>query len=216
MKKIAFYIFFIALFVLSSCQNEVTPPLPTPLECGDDEIIVDGTCQKVKSDFEKTFDATGDITNYTLTVNIQIVVDIYEIILEVDDDKSSFEIDGKKEYYEKTTSGYNHYYPVDASYRKESIDTPVDGETFHFFKDFEASWFQLVSSKYFLKSEYNDEVAAFFQEEFPGSTVSNLELIVGDTYFDTMIFDVTVGEAMYRFTMTLSAIGETTITLPSV
>ena len=215
MKKIGFYLLFITLFVFSSCQNEVTP-IPTPLECGDDEIIVDGTCQKVKSDFEKTFDAMEGVSNYTLTVNIQIVADIYVIILEVDDDKSSYETDGKKEFYEKTTSGCDRYYPVDDNYRKESLDCDAEGDSFNFFKDFEASWFQLVSSKYFLKSEYNDEIATFFQEEFPESTVSNLELIVGDTYFESIIFDVAVGELMYRFTMTLSSVGETEVILPTV
>lgn len=214
MKKYAFYVLFIVLFLFSSCQND-TSPIET-LECGDDEVLVDGTCQKVKSDFEKTFDQMDDVTNYTLTINIQIVADVYEIILEVDDEKSSFEMDNQKEFYEKTTSGCDRYYPVDESYRMESLDCEADGDYFHFFKDFEPSWFQLVSTKYFLKSEYNDEVSSFFQEEFPDSTVSNLELIVGDTYFESIIFNVSVGEVMYRFTMTFSLIGETVVTLPAV
>jgi len=212
LKKIAFYMLFIALFVLGSCQQE---EVPTVINCGDGEILVDDVCIKEKSDFEKTFDATDLMTNYTLTISIQQSADLYEMTMMVDGSKSSFEMDDQTEFFEKQGSMIDRYYPVGEGYRKESI-TQTENDSFHFFKDLEASWFQTVSGKYFLKTDYNDEVADFFQGEFPGSTVSNLELIVGDTYFEQIIFDVTVDSVMYRFTMTLSAVGTTTVTLPTV
>ena len=215
MKKMLFYMLFLTLFVFSSCQTENTP-VSTPLDCGDNEVLVDGNCQIVKTDFEKTFDSSKEMTNYTLSVSIQQLADLYVMTLEVDKNKSSFEVDGKKEFYVSDSNTCEHYFPVDDQYRKETIDCTSSNDSFHFFKDMEASWFLEVSAKYFLKTEYNDEVAEFFQESFPGSTVSNLELIVGNTYFESIIFDVTVDETMYRFTMTLSKIGETSITLPSL
>lgn len=206
---------FLILFVFSSCQNE-NPPVPTPLDCGDNEVLFDGNCQIIKTDFEKTFDNSKDMMSYTLSVSIQQMEKLYELILEVDNQKSSFEVDGKKEFYVNESNTCEHYYPVDDTYRKEIVECENKGYSFHFFNDMKASWFQEVSSKYFLKTEYNDDVALFFQEEFPCSTVSNLELIVGDTYFESIIFNVTVGETMYRFTMMLSKIGETNIMLPII
>jgi len=203
---------FITLFVLASCQQE---EVPTVINCGDDEILVDGVCEQVKSDFEKTFDATDLMSNYTLTISIQQLADLYEMTMMVDGEKSSFEMDDQIEYFEKQGTMIDRYYPVGEGYRKESI-SQSQNNAFHFFKDLEASWFQTVSGKNFLKTEYNDEVAQFFQSEFPGSTVSNLELVVGDTYFEQIIFDVTVDSVMYRFTLTLSAVGTTTVTLPTV
>lgn len=213
MKKGITFVFIICLMLFSSCQNE---PTIMPIQCEDDEILVDGACQIVKTDFEKAFDATALMTNYTLSVSIQQLADLYEMSMLIDDDKSSFIMGDEIEFYEKTSTGYDYYFPVDDSYRKESITENPDGSGFHFFKDLEASWFQLVSDKYFLKSDYNDEVAVFFQDEFPGCVVSNLELVVGETYFEQLIFQVTIDSVMYHFTMTLSAIGETTVTLPTV
>jgi hypothetical protein len=138
------------------------------------------------------------------------------MVLMVDGDKSSFTMGLETEYYEKQGNTIDRYYPVGEGYRKENSAQSSTTQSFHFFKDLEASWFQVVSNRYFLKSEYNDEVAAFFQSEFPGSTVSNLELVVGETYFESIVFDVTVNSVMYRFTMTLSNVGQTTVTLPTV
>lgn len=213
MRKRITFVLVIFLLMFSSCQNEPTIPI---IQCEDDEILVDGACQKVKTDFEKTFDATALMTNYTLSVSIQQLADLYEMSMKVDEDKSSFTMGTEIEFYEKTAAGYNYYFPVGDSYRIESITENPEGSGFHFFKDLEASWFQQVSGKYFLKSEYNDDVAVFFQDEFPGSIVSNLELVVGDTYFEQLIFQVTIDSVMYHFNMTLSAIGETTVTLPTV
>jgi len=214
LKKIAYVMLLIVLFVFASCQQDE----PTIITCADDEILVNGICEKVviKTDFEKTFDAMDGIDNYTLIVSIQQFATIYEIELKVDHEKSSFFMDGKSEFYQKNGNQVDHYFPVGEGYRKETVSQPSQGQPFHFLSDLEASWFQEVSGKYFLKAEYNDDVALFFQGEFPGSTVSNLELIVGQTYFDQLIFNVTVGEVMYRFTMTLSAIGQTDVTLPLV
>jgi hypothetical protein len=212
MKKWIMSMFFICLFVFSACQNEQTPPL----QCGEDEIIVDGACQVVKTDFEKAFDATAEINNYTLTVTIQQLEDLYEMTLRVDVDKSQFVMGDQVDYYEKTSTGYDHYFQIDGGFRKESVSEVVNTTGFHFFKDLEPSWFQLVSERHFLKTEYLDDVAAFFQASFPGSEVSNLELTIGDMYFDSMSFQVTVDSVMYQFTMTFSMIGETQVTLPSV
>lgn len=213
MKKLVWYMFFITLLVLASCKQE---EVPTVINCGDDEILVDGACQRVKSDFEKTFDATDLMSNYTLSISIQQLADVYDMVLMVDGDKSSFTMGLETEYYEKQGNTIDRYYPVGEGYRKENSAQSSTTQSFHFFKDLEASWFQVVSNRYFLKSEYNDEVAAFFQSEFPGSTVSNLELVVGETYFESIVFDVTVNSVMYRFTMTLSNVGQTTVTLPTV
>lgn len=213
MKKIAVYILFILSLVFSSCQEKI----PTPeIKCHDDEVEVNGVCQKVKTDFEKTFDAMDLVESYTLNVSIQQLEKIYEMELKVDHDKSSFKMDDKIEYYAKNGSVCQKYFPVGDTYRIENISCSAVNQSFHFFKDLEPSWFQVVSDKYFLKSEYNVEVARFFQTEFPGSQVSNVELVLDSMSFSQIIFDVTVINTMYRFTITISSIGQTTIVLPSV
>lgn len=214
LKKIAYVILLITLFVFASCQQEQ----PTIITCADDEILVEGVCEKidVKTDFEKTFDAMEDLDNYTLIVTIQQFATVYEIEMKVDDDKSSFMMDDQTHFYQKNGTQVDHYFPVGEGYRKETVNQSSQGQSFHFFNDLEASWFQEVSGKYFLNADYNDDVALFFQSEFPGSTVSNLELLVGDTHFSQIIFNVTVGEVMYQFTMTITAIGQTDVALPTV
>lgn len=214
LKKIAYIMLMIALFVFASCQQDE----PTVITCADDEILVDGVCQKVvvKTDFEKTFDAMEGLDNYTLSISIQQFASVYDIALKVDGDKSSFEMDNQSHFYQKNGSQVDHYYPVGEGYRMETISPSDQNQTFHFFNDLEASWFQEVSGKHFLKTDYNDDVALFFQSEFPGSTVSNFELIVGETYFSQMIFHVTIGDVMYQLTMTITAIGQTDVTLPTV
>lgn len=214
MKKIAYVLLLITLFVFASCQQEES----TTITCADDEILVNGVCEKidVKTDFEKTFDAMEDLDNYTLTVTIQQFASIYEIEMKVDDDKSSFKTDNQTHFYQKNGTQVDHYFPVGEGYRKETVHQSSQGQTFHFFSDLEASWFQEVSGKYFLIADYNDNVAGFFQSEFPGSTVTSFELIVGDTHFSQMIFNVTVGEVVYQFTLTITAIGQTDVVLPTV
>lgn len=203
----------LSLFFFSACQDQVITPVIT---CGDDEILVDGVCQKIKSEFELIFEATDLISSYTLDVKLQQQEHLYEMTLEVDGNKSSFAMNNQKEYYEKTNTGCKHYYPVGESYRIEEETCNAEGSSFHFFKDLEPSWFELVSQKYFMKSEFNDEVAVFFQTQFPGSTVSNLELIVGNTYIEGIICHVTVSDIMYQLSMTIKDIGQTSIVLPVV
>ncbi len=209
MKKFVFLALIMCLFILSSCEDQ-------EIECESDEQLVDGVCELIKTPFEQTFDRMAVLENYTLEITVQQLADVYQMVLEVDQQKATFEMDGQKEYYVNQDGTCTFYYPVGEGYRFEVIPCGESESTYDFFHAFEASWFLEVSGKYFLKTEFYDEVAALFQSEIEGSTVANLELVLGETYFDAIIFDVIVGDLSYRFNMTFDLIGSTVITLPVV
>lgn len=208
MKKIIFLVLICLTIFLTSCnENHVT--------CDEKEEYLDGVCQLIQTPFEQTFDRMIDLDNYTLNVTIQQFADLYTILMKVDGDKASFDIDGMTEFYHYEDNLCRYYYPVGAGYRMEMISCESTS-SYDFFHSFEATWFTEVSGKYFLKTEYYDEVSILFQTKMEGSHIANMELVVGDLYFEKLIFDVFVGDLSYRFEMMFDQIGSTVITLPAV
>ena len=209
MKKIVFFALIMCIFMLSSCENQT-------IECDEGEELIDGVCEIIKTPFEETFDRMAVLDNYTLEISVQQLADLYTMTMEIDQTSASFEMDGIKEYYTNLSGTCTHYFPVGEGYRSEIISCGEANATYDFFHAFQPTWFMEVSGKYFLKTEFYDEVTLFFQTEIEGSAVANFELVLGDTYFDEMIFDVVVGDLSYRFVMTFDHVGSTVITIPTV
>lgn len=209
MKKIVIFALIMCTFILSSCND-------SSIECDENEELVDGVCEVIKTPFEQTFDRMAVLDNYTLEITVQQLANLYTLTMEVDQTSASFEMDGIKEFFSNQNGTCYRYYPVDEGYRSEIIPCNGTDSAYDFFHGFEASWFMEVSGKYFLKSEFYGEVSAFFQTEIEGSNVANLELVLGDTYFEEIIFDVIVGDLYYRFEMTFDKIDSTVITIPVV
>lgn len=209
MKKFVFFALMMCIFILSSCEEK-------PIECETDEELIDGVCEVIKTPFEQTFDRMAVLNNYTLDITIQQFADVYAMTLEVDQENATFEMDGQKEYYHHENGICTYYYPVGDGYRMEVIECGEPNASYDFFHAFEPSWFLEVDGKYFLNSEFYSIVSSLFQTEIEGSTLSNLELILGETYFEEIIFDVQVGDVFYRFNIAFDLIGTTEITLPSV
>ncbi|MBU1144069.1 MAG: hypothetical protein KKH92_10575 [Firmicutes bacterium] len=219
MKKV-FYIFMLfGLFFLQGCQNEPTESAVPTLVCGTNEEIVDGVCKAIYEPEElalmNAIANISDMSNYKLDITIQNGFDLYDVVIEFDDEKSSFSFDGQKEYYENVGGVIDHYIQQGAVYAKESITEPQNGE-YDFFKAFEVEWFTYNNGKYLLNLQNQDDAQVFFEESFPESELSGFEMTIANDYVSEMIFFLQVGEISYRFIVEFNSIGTVNIVLPTV
>jgi hypothetical protein len=219
MKKVVYIFMLLGLFFLQGCQNEPTEPSVPTLVCGTNEEIVDGVCKAIYEPEElalmNAIAHIEEMSNYKLEITIQNGFDLYDVVIEFDDEKSSFTFDGQKEYYENSSGVIYHYIPQGSLYAKETITLPQNGE-YDFFKAFEVDWFTYNNGKYLLNLQNQDDAQVFFEESFPDSELSGFEMTIVDDYVTEMIFLLLVGEISYRFIIELNSIGTVNIVLPTV
>ena len=222
MKKIIFIIMLFGLLYLQGCEEEpvVETPIPTPeLICESNEEIVNGVCVIVLPPEEialiNALSNADDMTNYQMDIIIQNGFDLYDIIIEFDGEKSSFEMNLQKEYYERQLGVLYQYSPQGSQYAKTTVEDS-SSDSYSFFKDFDPSWFTFSVDKYLLNMQNVADAQVFFEAAFPGSVLSNFELTIADDYISGMDFMLQVGEISYHLVFTISNIGTVDIVLPVV
>ncbi len=217
MRKILFVFAMIGAFVFSACEKEPTP-IDIPITCESYEELQDGMCVIVDAEAKliiDVFEGLDTFDDYTLDIIVQNQLDLYYMTIEFDDTKSSFEIDGNKEYYMYNNGVNEHYFKQSGVYQKESATESLS-DNFLFFYSLEAEMFTSQDGKYYLNIQNYSEIEAFFESEFPDCVVQNFEMTIASEQISSMAFDVVVDEINYHIVMTFSLIGETTITLPTI
>ena len=218
MKKIVYIFMLLGLFSLQGCQDEGELSVPT-LICGINEEIVDGVCKAIYEPEELALmNAIANIemmSNYKLDITIQNGFDLYYVVIEFDDEKSSFLFDNTKDYYEIKNGVISHYIEQGNTYSKEIITAQQNNE-YDFFKAFQVSWFTYNNGKYLLNLQNQASLQAFFEPSFAGSELSSFEMTIVDNYISEMSFFLQVEEVSYRFVMEFSNIGTVDIVLPTV
>jgi hypothetical protein len=216
MRKIIFIVMLFGLFYLQGCEKE---PEETELICKTNEENINGVCEIILEPEEialrNALTYADDMSNYQMDITIQNGFELYDIIIEFDDDKSSFEMNLQKEYFEKQQGTLYHYSPAGSQYVKTTV-TQNTSDTYQFFKDFEPSWFTYNTNKYLLNMENHEDVQLFFEEAFPGSILSNFEMTITDDYISGMDFMLQVGEISYHLVFEISNVGTVDIVLPVV
>lgn len=215
MRKILFIFAMIGIFVFSACQKEEEQD---PITCESYEELQNGVCVIIDAEaklLNDTFNNLDTFDDYTLSVIIQNQMELYYITIEFDGNKSSFAIDDTKDYYSNNNGALEHYFKQGENYQKETISEPESGN-FSFFYDLNADMFTPLDGKFYLNLQDSSVIEAFFETEFPGSTVSNFEMTIDDEQISGFVFDLSVGETNYHMVMTFTLIGETSITIPQV
>lgn len=215
MRKILFVFAMVGVFVFSACQKEIDPIVP--ITCKAYEESQNGICVVVDTKAKLISDVFSNIDtfhNYTLDIIVQNQSELYNMKIEFDDNKSSFEVDGKKDYY-MNSSVLEHYFMQGDQYQKEIMTQPLS-ENFLFFYNLDENMFTAIDDKYYLNLQNQSDVEAFFESEFPDSSASNFELTIEGEQISGIVFDLLVGEINYHIVMTFSLIGETSITIPVV
>jgi len=208
MRKIIFLL-FILLVLLYGCQQEI---IETPVESTPTEPI---PSEPTPDPIDVIFDASRRITNYTLTMDIYHQSAIHTTILKVTDHASSMEIDEAIEFYQKVDGICTLIYPTTHGYSRETIDCKSnETSVFGFFESFQKSWFTLIDGVYYLNIQNHDVIQAFFESYLPGYSVSNVELILGDTYFARLKLDLQNETFLYRMDIVFSDIGQTSVDVP--
>jgi len=217
MRKILLAFALIGAVVFSACQKEPTP-IDIPITCNSYEELQNGVCVVVDAEAKLLSDVFSNLdtfNDYTLDIIVQNQMELYNMTIEFDNNKSSFEIDGNKEYYMYNNGINEHYFKQGDSFQKESLSEPLS-DNFLFFYHLDAEMFTSLDGKYYLNIQNNSDIEAFFEMEFPECTVQNFELTIEGEQISGMIFDLIAGEINYRMVMTFSLIGETSITIPVV
>lgn len=182
------------------------------------EELQDNVCVIVDADAKLIFDVFNNLdtfNDYTLEIIVQNQMELYYMTIEFDDTKSSFEIDGNKEYYMFNNGVNEHYFKQGDSYQKETSTEPLS-DNYLFFYHLDAEMFTFVEGKYYLNIQNNSDIEAFFEAEFPECMVQNFELTIENEQISEFVFDLIVGQINYRMVMNFSLIGETSITIPAV
>ena len=207
------------VFSLVSCKDD--PIEEPPLECGENQEEENGVCVIIDQDLEDIKNALEDtqaLTNYQIDVVIaysESAVDYtYEMTLIFDDHLSMFNMNDEDiVYYEKTATGINQYTKQGDVYAKEDVEQI---ETFDFYRSLDPKWFSKTGDVFILGSQYltniNDSVSSYF----PEGTINNFKIVVGDTYIDSISFDVKNGEVTYQLTFDFSLFETVEIVLPTV
>ena len=217
MRKILFVFAMIGAFVFSACEKEPIP-IDIPITCESYEELQNGVCVIVDAEAKLIIDVFSGLdtfNDYTLSIIVQNQMEIYDMTIELDGNKSSFEIDDNKEYYMNNNGVNERYFKQGDSYQKESLSEPFSDD-FLFFYQLDADMFTAVDGKYYLNIQSYDHIEAFFETEFPDCVVQNFELTIENEHISELAFDLIVGEINYRMVMNFSLIGETSITIPSV
>jgi hypothetical protein len=215
MRKIFFIIMLFGLFYLNGCEKEPEQELI----CGPNEENINGVCEIILEPEElallNALTNADDMSNYQMDIIIQNGFDLYDIIILFDDEKSSFEMNLQKEYYERQQGILYRYTQQGSSYQKTTTEES-SSDSYLFFKDFDPSWFTFNNNKYLLNIENLEDVQSFFEETFPGSILSNFEMTITSDFISGMDFMLQVGETSYHLVFHLSNIGTVDIVLPVV
>jgi len=206
MRKIIFIVMFFGLFYLQGCEKE--PAEQTVIET---EIIL----EPEEIALRNALTNADGMSNYQMDIIIQNGFELYDIIIEFDDEKSSFEMNLKKEYFERQQGILYQYSPQGSQYARTTAEES-SSDSYQFFKDFDPSWFTFSVDKYLLNMENHDDVQLFFEEAFPGSVLSSFELTITDDYISGMDFMLQVGEISYHLVFAISNVGTVDIVLPVV
>jgi len=215
MRKFFFIVMFFGLFYLTGCEKD---PIDE-LICNTNEENVNGVCETILEPEEialrNALVYADEMSNYQMDIIIQNGFDLYDIIILFDDEKSSFEMNLEKDYYERIQGILYHYSPQGSLYEKKVTEVS-SSESYLFFKAFDPSWFTYNTDKYLLNIENQDDVQVFFEETFPGSILSNFEMTISDDYISKMDFMLQVGEINYHLVFEISHVGTIDIVLPVV
>ncbi|MCR3905403.1 MAG: hypothetical protein NUK62_00045 [Tenericutes bacterium] len=215
MKKVFFLVALFSLLFLQSCQEEVIPTL----QCGTNEENINGVCEIILQPEElalvNAIANADDISNYQMDITIQNGHDLYDMIIQFDSEKSSFEFDGQVEYYEQQGGTLYHYIPQGELYVKETVTTTGSNE-YEFFKSFEVDWFTYNNGKYLMNLQNQSQAQLFFNDSFPDSELTGFEMTIENDFISEMVFLLQVGEISYRFVIEFSNIGTIDIVLPQV
>ncbi|MDO9628857.1 MAG: hypothetical protein Q7I99_03060 [Acholeplasmataceae bacterium] len=217
MRKIFYVIMLFGLFFIQACKGEETVPIE--IVCGTNEENVDGVCQIIYLPEELALmNAIKNIEtmkNYQLDITIQNGFELYDVVIQFDDEKSSFEFDGQKDYYELSSGTLYHYVPQGSIYAKQTLTQSQNSE-YDFFKAFEIEWFTYNNGKYLMNLQNQGDAQIFFESSFPDSELSGFEMTIVDNHISEMIFFLLAGEINYRFIIEFNNIGTTNIVLPTV
>ncbi len=215
MRKILFIFAMIGVFVFSACQKDEEL---VPITCESYEELQNGVCVVIDEDAKLLNDALDNLDTLdddTLTVAIHDLLDVYYITIEFDGNKSSFAIDDVKDYYINNNGAQEHYFKQGDDYQKEIIDVPESGN-YSFFYDLSADMFTSFDGKFYMNIQELDVIEAFFESDFPSSTVQNFEMAINNEKISEIAFDLGIGEVIYHMVMNFTLIGETSITIPVV
>jgi len=209
MKKIPIILLFLCLSLLASCNK-------TPV-CGDDEMLVDGTCVPLDAEtvaLKEAIETMRTRNNFRLTVDLARGEEQNTMELAFDHDRSYFRIDDFQEYNERTPDGCFRYVPTTDGYVKESYDCSTEPTLFYL--DFSFDWFTAIDQVYYLEYQHLDHVSAFFQSEMEGSFASNFTLTLTNGHFDQFNLDVNHSGAIWNVTMSFSDFDSVEIDLEEV
>ncbi|MFP4177368.1 MAG: hypothetical protein ACLFTZ_01250 [Acholeplasmataceae bacterium] len=209
MNRMYLVLLFLCLFLLASCDE-------TPV-CDDDETLEDGACVPIDDRtiaLREAIETMQGLNSFRLSVELSRGEEQQTMDLAFDDDRSWFEVDDYREYYERTADGCFEYVPTTDGYLKESYD--CSHEPALFYLDFSSDMFTYIDQAYYLDYQHLDRVSAFFKTEMAGSTASNFVLTVADGYFDRFNLDVNHDGAIWNVTMAFSDFDSVEIDLEEV
>ena len=193
--------------------------VPEPIECEDGYVLDGDECVLIDqtTELERAFDNTIDIDNYRMDVVVTEGVTTLNITLLFDGQSSSIEIGDDIEYFQKIDDVCYRVTEQLDNVITEEIDCIATEDTrFQFFHGFEIEWFEPnVDEDYVIVGGEFNYLSNFFRQTVPGAVVSDFVMTVSNDYFHTFTFDVTGDDGFYQFDITLSAIGTTTVDVPS-
>lgn len=215
MRMLKVCLIMLLMLSLLACQT-TEEPTESDIDPTIVETPTESTIETPIDPIEQIFINSTQIDNYTMTVLIYNQSDIYTLTIKVTPSVSSLEIDGSIEYFTKQDDVCLHYIPTSDGHLIETV-TCADQETvtFDFFGTFEKSWFSEVDGKYYMNIGQLQNISDFFNLTMEGAEAANFELILGETYFEQFLFDVHVLEELYRFDMTFSDVGTTSVVVPT-
>ena len=200
MKKLLVFLLFFSIFVLSACDDGepielvcegethledgvCMPNEVQEVECTNNQIKVEDVCVDLLGTEIALRDAlakSDGLDNYQLTT----LIDTHSIVLQVDGNIRKLVTPAYIEYF-KVEGDLCFAKPIFNDVVEESSEACSD-ETNLIYSGLDYSWFELVSGKYQLKSEYNDVVS----NNFEGSNVIFFQLSIKDGYVSEVYLEI--------------------------
>ncbi len=221
MKKLIVLTLLLFIFSLTACDNEmIDDPIGDvvidDIACTDIQIEIDGECVDLTGQqiqLRTVLDYTKEISNYKLQVTITEDETDFDIIMMFDNNISLIQTLNQTDYYKDNLGVCEHTTVVNEVIISNS-QTCFSDETYLFFKDFEYSWFTVISGRYVLNQENYSNIEIFFSKMFPNSSLETFSMSASQTNISDMILELMVDDEIYTLTMTISLIDQINIEIP--
>lgn len=173
--------------------------------------LIDNACfEIIISELEVAIENTKVLSNYKMSVQVDLNSDISQYELLFDGNIASYKYFDQVVFYEFTEDTcYEYYYGLGVFIREE-INCSIDDINSLFIDQLNFEWFILNDLHYEVLDEHKEDV----NQAISGDEITNLVLKIDDGFIDFISYDMLLNNQIVSIEITISNIDTTVVLIP--